>query len=171
MNNVLGSTIHGAMSFTTHACADEDGRRRQLLASSDTVVIETDAAVRDAAYGSGSSKDAIAESVRQTLADSAASGALTAAVADEAASLDPSSPLRFAAVAAATLAPTAAPTPAIPSHALVGWWNEFAIGVLVANLLSMIVFCLHMRRALTRRKLEPAAIAPAEDEHVATPTS
>ena len=149
VNNVLGSTINGAISFTNHACTDEDGRRRQLSALSDTMVIETNAAVRDVAYGTGSSKDAITESVRQTLADSAASGALTAAIADEAASLDPSSSLRFAAVAA-TLAPSFSPSSSPTSFSselpqIAEWWGNAAIGIIVVNLVFIIGFVIYMR--------------------------
>ena len=123
VNEALRDAISGAISFTAHACTDVGGvadGRRLLSTSSDALVVETDATVRDAAYsGSAASKDDIVSSVQSTLADSVASGALSDAIIDAIATLDPSSPLR-AAEFSATMAPSSSP-PADSSCEMPGW--------------------------------------------------
>jgi hypothetical protein len=108
VNVALLGTVPGAMAFASHACSDESRRRRRLLQAS-SVTITTDATVRDAAYGDDASESDIAGGAQSALAESAASGALGAAIVEQAAALDPTSPLRAVALSA-TLPPTPAPT-------------------------------------------------------------
>ena len=115
MNDALSSTVPGALAFATHACADASRRRRRLLQAS-SIIVTTDATVRDAAYADGASKSDIADGAQSAVAESAASGALGAAIIDAAAALDPTSPLR-AVTLSVTLPPTPTPTLA-PSSAL-----------------------------------------------------
>ena len=108
MNAALLATVPGAVSFAAHECADARRRRRRLLQSS-SVTVTTDATVRDAAYDDDASKSEIADGAQSAIAESAASGALGAAIVEQAAALDPTSPLRAVALSA-TLPPTPAPT-------------------------------------------------------------
>ena len=106
MNSALASTLAGATSFFAHTCADSGYRRRQLLVSS--IIIDTKAIVRDAAYD-GASKADIADIAQNTLAESVASGDLQEAILLEIMALDPSSPLRSMSLLSATSPPTPAP--------------------------------------------------------------
>ena len=106
VNSALASTLAGATSFFAHTCADSGYRRRQLLVSS--IIIDTKAIVRDAAYD-GASKADIADIAQNTLAESVASGDLQEAILLEIMALDPSSPLRSMSLLSATSPPTPAP--------------------------------------------------------------
>ena len=145
VNNALNQKIVGVKSFSNHTCTAADARRRRLLSSS--IVIETDVTVRDAAHSNATSKDAIVESVQSIISDAVASGELGGRIADEAAKLDPSSPLITHNLLSSTLRPTPAPTPApiwlTSPHALL-ISSAFAVVVLV---LMMIVYCTHEERA------------------------
>ena len=152
MNEALQDVISGAMSFTAHVCTDVGGvtdGRRQLSTSSDAIVVETDATVRDAAYvGSAVSKDDIINSAQSALADSVATGALSDAIIDVIATLDPLSPLRAAEISA-TMPPSSSPTSfssQLPQIAE-GWENT-AIVITFVNLVLIIGFCLYMRKTL-----------------------
>ena len=113
MNEALRPTIPGAMAFASHTCVDASRRRRRLLQAS-SVTVTTDATVRDAAYGDDASKSDIAGGAQSAVTESSASGTLGAAIANAAAALDPTSPLR-AVTLSATLPPTPMPTTPAPT--------------------------------------------------------
>ena len=140
MNAALLATVPGAESFASHSCADARRRRRRLLQSS-SVTVTTDATVRDAAYDDDASKSDIANGATDAVADAASSGALVAAIVEQAVALDSTSPLRYASVSA-TLLPTSAPTtePTVFSYAegVSAAPRTSAVGVLTLGAMALV---------------------------------
>ena len=140
VNAALLETIPGATTFTAHVCDDESRRRRRLL-QSPSITVSTDATVRDAAYDDDASKSDIANGATDAVADAASSGALAAAIVEQAAALDSTSPLRYASVSA-TLLPTSAPTtePTVFSYAegVSAAPRTSAVGVLTLGAMALV---------------------------------
>ena len=142
VNDALLLTILGAKSFASHECADAASRRRRRLLQASSVTITTDATVRDAAYGDGTSKSDIADEAQSAVQEAAASGELGAAIVDAASALDPTSPL-LGVELSTTLPPTPAPT-RVDNNA----WEVGSLSFLALNAVCIVGFSVYMKRTV-----------------------